>query len=217
MRASDLLARRRGFAAMALALAIAVFPPAALAQSDLEARLRQALQQARAQITALEQQNTLLQAQLVELEEEKEAEVRAVQEEATEQIANVEARFEAARAQFQERIGEEGEFRNKLLDNIEKWKEAYAEVAEVAREKEQERLALTEQLATAEQQNEICIAKNQELFTVGNEILDRLANIRVGEAIALREPFIGLRRVQLQNIVQDYEDELLDNKVRRPQ
>jgi len=182
----------------------------------MEARLREAVQQARAQVASLEQQNAALRADISRLEAEKIAAVRTAEEEAAQQVADVGGRFEAARTQFDERIAEEGEFRNRLLDNIEQWKTAHAEVSALAKKKEEERLALTEQLAAATQREESCEAKNQQLFSVGNAILDQLAGIGVGDILAIREPFIGARRVELQNIVQDHRDTLLDNRVTNP-
>jgi chromosome segregation ATPase len=57
---------------------------------------------------------------------------------------------------------------------------------------------------------------NRELFRIGNEVLDRYAAFGLGEAIAAREPFTKLTRVKLQTLVQDYRDNLEDNRAKLP-
>lgn len=53
-----------------------------------------------------------------------------------------------------------------------------------------------------------CEAKNVQLIGLGNEVLDRYKKVGLGTAMAAKEPFTGLRRVQLQNLAQGYEDRL---------
>lgn len=50
--------------------------------------------------------------------------------------------------------------------------------------------------------------KNLALYKVGTEILERYQKFSLGDAISAREPFIGITRVKLQNLVQDYQDKL---------
>jgi hypothetical protein len=54
--------------------------------------------------------------------------------------------------------------------------------------------------------------KNVQLFTLGNEILSRYENFSLGNAISAKEPFVGVTRVKLENLVQDYSDKLLDER-----
>ena len=57
-------------------------------------------------------------------------------------------------------------------------------------------------------------ARNAGMYQVGKDILDWLSRVGVGGAIAAREPFLGLKRVELENIAQDYQDKLLEQKVK---
>jgi hypothetical protein len=52
------------------------------------------------------------------------------------------------------------------------------------------------------------------MFKVGSEILTRFEKFGLGTAITAREPFIGLTRVKLQNLMQDYADKLADQKIK---
>ena len=70
-----------------------------------------------------------------------------------------------------------------------------------------ENLAFERRLADRE-------AKNLRLFVLGNEILTRYEEFSLGNAIRAKEPFVGLTRTKLENLVQDYQDKLLDQRVR---
>lgn len=57
-------------------------------------------------------------------------------------------------------------------------------------------------------------AKNLALFLVANEILSRYEEFSLGNAIRAKEPFVGLTRTKLENLVQAYQDKILDQRVR---
>jgi chromosome segregation ATPase len=59
-------------------------------------------------------------------------------------------------------------------------------------------------------------ARNAALELLGNEILDRYAKFSLGEQFLAREPFIGRTRVELENLVQDYQDKLLNQRAPAP-
>jgi hypothetical protein len=52
-----------------------------------------------------------------------------------------------------------------------------------------------------------------ELYKLGNEILTRYEKFGLGEALQAKEPFVGVSRVKLQALVQDYKDKLLDQAI----
>jgi chromosome segregation ATPase len=53
-----------------------------------------------------------------------------------------------------------------------------------------------------------CIANNQALNEVGQELLQRYAGKGVGEVLAQNEPFLQFKRVALENLMQGYQDRL---------
>jgi chromosome segregation ATPase len=57
-------------------------------------------------------------------------------------------------------------------------------------------------------------SKNLALFLVGNEILTRYQEFGLGTALSAKEPFVGSTRVRLENLVQDYQDKLSDQRAR---
>ncbi len=56
--------------------------------------------------------------------------------------------------------------------------------------------------------------KNDALFAIGNEILSRYENFGLGNALANKEPFVGVTRVKFQNLIQSYQDKLIEQKIR---
>ncbi|MES2920319.1 MAG: phage major capsid protein [Verrucomicrobiota bacterium] len=99
---------------------------------------------------------------------------------------------------------------------LEHWKEGYQKAAEVARTKEEERAKLASQLSSAKLTIADRERKNIALFNVSNEILDRYQGYALGKALAAREPFIGTTRVKVENLVQGYQDKILDNRIQAP-
>ncbi len=56
--------------------------------------------------------------------------------------------------------------------------------------------------------------KNLELFRLGNEILKRYEQFTLGQVMLAKEPFIGLSRTKLENLVQDYQDKIADQRAK---
>ncbi len=91
---------------------------------------------------------------------------------------------------------------------------AYETASTAAGNAAAENAALQARLATANSGLASCRMKNTELFNLGNQILDAYSHKDdVFGAIADREPFTGLKRVQLENIVQNDQDKLYDNQL----
>ncbi len=51
-----------------------------------------------------------------------------------------------------------------------------------------------------------------KLYTTAIEILTRYEKFGLGDALAAKEPFIGVTRVKLETLVQGYEDKLSNSK-----
>ena len=92
---------------------------------------------------------------------------------------------------------------------LEQWKAAAEKVNQTARNIEAERAKATTAAAGLENRAADLQSKNEELFRIANEILTRYEKFSIGEQFLAREPFIGQTRVQLENLVQDYDDKIL--------
>jgi hypothetical protein len=222
----------------AIALAVLVLAATSgrghAAESDTETRLREALRASITQVRSLEDERAALLARQAEADKRLDAlrqEVEALNRQLAERpqgartperparddrIVALNAQYEQAVAEFNRRLVAQNDAIAKQGETLEKWKAAYNEAAGLARSREAERAKLAEQVTGLDQRAGACVAKNLELFNVASDILGRYAAMDLGDVLAAREPFIGLKRVELQNLVQDYQDKLLDQKVSTP-
>ena len=192
----------RTLSAALLLLAIAGSDARADADTD---RLREALRSATAQTRSLEDQRTALQAKVAEFDREKAAMVAQITA-AKAQVKEIEKTNREAVAEFNERL----EDRNVTL---EKWKSAYEEAATVARAKDAERAKFEGQAASFKASTKSCMAKNTLLTKVGRELLHKYEGVSFGDMVVISDPLVGARRVEVQNLLQDYDDKLLEQKV----
>lgn len=207
----------RNISLASILLLLAVAAPA-LAQSELEARLRDALRQATAQARTLEDENARLKAQQSQLESQlallqQQLEAAGRQTGDGDRSAELERAYRAAVEEFNQRLQQERDQVTRTLEAMEKWKAAYNEALSVARSREAERERLAGRLQAAAEREAVCREKNEALFTLGNEILDRWQSTGWADMLAAKEPFLGLKRVELENLAQDDADRLLDNRL----
>ncbi|HWU57007.1 MAG TPA: hypothetical protein VN175_15965, partial [Rhizomicrobium sp.] len=71
-------------------------------------------------------------------------------------------------------------------------------------------------LTALRQQNRLTEEKNAKLYQLGRELLDRYENKSVLDVVGTAEPVTKLKRVEYENVVQDYEDKLRDSRVSHP-
>ena len=124
---------------------------------------------------------------------------------------------QASAAEDRAKMTEKIEARDKVIgqykEALEKWKSGYQKAAEIARTKEQDRSALAGELLVSKRTIADRERKNISLFNTSLEILDRYEGYSLGKALSAREPFIGLTRVKVENLVQGYKDTILDNRI----
>lgn len=102
----------------------------------------------------------------------------------------------------------------RLSGSLEKWKKAYQQAATTARNTESARSRLNAANIELERKVTDRETKNLELYKTGSEILQRYADFGLGRAIAAREPFTGIAKAKLGELIQDYADKLEDNKLK---
>ena len=188
---------------VALLLAAAMCCGEARADTETD-RLREALRSATAQTRQLEDQRTASQAKLADVEREKSA-LKAQVDAVRAEIKQLEKQQREAVEQFNQRLTERDE-------TMEKWKSAYEEAATVARTKDAERAKFEGEATAYKASTKSCLAKNVLLTKVGRELLQRYEQVNFGDMLVAREPLIGEQRARLQNLLQDYNDKLLDQK-----
>jgi chromosome segregation ATPase len=188
---------------------LAIFLAAALccgeARADTETdRLRDALRNATAQTRALEDARAASQAKLADAEKEK-AVLKAQIDAGKAAIKKLEKEQREAVEEFNQRLTERDE-------TLEKWKGAYEEAATVARTKDAERAKFEAEATAYKASTKSCLDKNVALMKVGRELLHRYDDVNFGDMLVAREPLLAEQRTRIQNLLQDYNDKLLDQK-----
>lgn len=189
--------------AILLALPIALASIDARAETEAD-RLREALRGAIAQSRSLEDQRTVLQAKLTDAERQQAA-LKAQIEAAKAEVKQVAKQHREAVDEFNQRLAERDE-------TLEKWKAAYEDAANVARAKDAERAKFEGQASAFKASVKACQAKNVQLAKVGRELLERYEAANFADMALASEPLVGVRRVEIQTLLQDYADKILDQK-----
>jgi hypothetical protein len=165
------------------------------------------------QLRASETEKATLQAAQTEALAKEKALTEQV-EALTKQSAADKDASDKAIADLKAKVADQEQEITQLKDTLEKWKEGYAKAAEIANAKEAERAKLAGQVILLDRKVADRESKNAELFRIGNEILRRYERFGLGDALTSREPFVGITRVKLENQVQDYQDKLLNQKIK---
>jgi chromosome segregation ATPase len=188
----------------------------ARADEASEAKLKEQLKNALNQVRTLTtEKNTLMIAQgelttkNATLEKSVKDQAKALDEK-NKEMADYKEKAEAKQMEQQARIGSLEAEVKRFQAALDKWQAANLKVTDIAKKKETERAKLSAKSADLERAVTDLRGKNTELFKLANEILTRYEQFGLGKALAAREPFTGNAKVKLQNIVQDYNDKLLD-------
>jgi chromosome segregation ATPase len=123
------------------------------------------------------------------------------------------AKAEQDLAKLNNQIAERDQSIIKYNEALNKWKDGYQKAAAIARTKEDERATLASEVVSLKHTVADRERKNIALFNTSNEILDRFQNYALGKALSAREPFISTTRVKVENLVQGYQDKIVENRI----
>ena len=170
------------------------------AAQDSQAALQAALDQAQHQRDALQQQLAALTAQLAQASAPPQA-PPAPQADAA-QMGRLKTMLDEAQAQTAS-----------LQAGLAHWQSAYQEAATIARTKDAEGRRAAGAAQAAQQTAAACGAKNDRLAAVARDILNlyRTQDFR-SLLLGSYEPVLGLAEVRLENVIQDNEDRILEQK-----
>ncbi|MBE1162414.1 hypothetical protein [Dyella acidiphila] len=173
----------------------------------LEEQLRSQLADTRSQLQDLQGQQAQWQAQKAQLEQERDAARKELDTAKAELAKTHTGNPQDAAALTSERAA-----REQAQGQVQQLQKQVA--AADARQHEQEGHdgELASQLSTAQAQVGTCTARNQQLYRVGNEILDAYSHMSFGTVLASREPFAASERVKLENAAQAYGDKLYEQR-----
>ena len=99
-----------------------------------------------------------------------------------------------------------------LSDSDNKYKTALYDI----KVKELQRTSLTASLMQKSKLIDGCVAKNAKLYYYGLELVKLYENPSRYKKLVLTEPFSQLKRVELENILQEYNDKIDEQKIETP-
>jgi len=197
-----------GLLALAGAAPLSAAEPAAA-----DARLRESLRSALLQVRNLEAERAALQSTQSAADQQIKlltAQVDTLTRHGVEDRAASDQAIAALKARLDGQAAELAQTREELGQT----KLALTQAVEAGRASEARRGRLEADLLVLQRLLEDREAKNLALFKVGSEILTRYEKFSLGEALRAREPFVGLTRVKLETLVQDYQDKLSDQRIK---
>jgi chromosome segregation ATPase len=172
------------------------------ASNDTETKLREALRNTMLQLRSAQNERATLQAAQAESEQK----VKTL----TAQVDSLTKRATAAEKTSADQQAQLSKFK----EAIQNWETAYKQAIEVGNRKEEARAKLAREAISLQRQVVDQQSRNAAMFRTANEILTRYERFGLGEALAAKEPFVGITRVKLENLVQDYQDKLLDARIK---
>jgi chromosome segregation ATPase len=190
--------------------ALAALPPAARADAATETRLRDALRAATSQARALEEERATWQAKEAKLQAELEALRKdlAATRGRPRGCGEAERRLEEARQKLAQQAEESG----KVSASLAQCQSTGQDARKAAQVSEDERARLSAEATALRDRVAAAEVRNAQLYRTGKDILDWLSRLGVGAAVAAREPFLEVKRVELENTAQDFEDKLLEHR-----
>ncbi len=199
--------------AIAVAGAAACPWQAAVAQAprsagNANAQMAQQLQQLASERTALQAENGRLKAELDALRKEGDAAKSKQVAGASRRVGELEAAVSRAAAVRESVDKENQQLKAQMQELVGKFRETAQSLAAM------ETAAATskDQLATRDQQLRSCRDRNAALFQLNDDVLKRLEGRSVSSSLARIEPFTRLKRIELENMVDEQRSKAEDQQ-----
>lgn len=181
--------------------------------SPAEQKLRDSLRNTMLQMRTIQGERDAMQAEKEAAEAEK-ADLAAKLEKLTKDYEAQKVAAEKSSAEAQARITQHETDNAYLASNLEKQRATNRDITAAAQKVEAARAKLNSENIVLQRKVEDQQRKNLEMHRIGLEILDRYENFGLATALTAREPFIGTTKVKMQNLVQDYQDKLSEQRVK---
>ncbi|MEO8206343.1 MAG: phage major capsid protein [Chthoniobacterales bacterium] len=196
-----------------LVLAIAAGAVHAAEEQDIEAKLREGLKNTMLQLRDAQNKMAVLQTTQVENEQKIKSLTTQIDTLNKQAMADKNT-YTNMTAELNAKIEQQGLTLQGYEAAIQKWKKSYGEVTLLAQKKESERAILAARVIKLDRQVADQQIKNIQMHKLGIEVLDRYEKFGLGDAVLAREPFTGITRVKFQNLIQDYQDKLADQRIK---
>lgn len=190
-----------------IAPAPVVFAQAARSGGNANAQVMLQMQQLAAERTALQTENARLKAELETLRKEGDK-VKAGQTGASRRVQELTAAAERTAAARDASEKEAQQLKERTQELVDKFRET----VQVLRETETSFAAARNSLATRDQELQSCRSRNAALYKLNGEVLQRLEGRGAFSSLARAEPFTRLKRIELENLVDDMQSQADDQK-----
>lgn len=210
-----MLRANRLVAALMLASTLAV--PNVWAQEKPGAREREGLRRAQLQVQQARQEKIALEAKMAGVEQEKAA-VTQEKDKLSSQVRGAQAKAKEEAAKSQQLLVERDALAAEKQGLLSQKAELEKRLAELTvKQVETERLLNTTQgqkkladstLETRDRQLASCEAKNVKLYQHGRDLINQCQDHNASGKLLRMEPFTGIKRVELENLLEEYRDKL---------
>jgi chromosome segregation ATPase len=175
------------------------------------AQLLQQLQQLASDRTAMEAENARLKKELETAKKERDTlkDGQQVVERRAKDAATALAQSSAQRQTTEQELTQ---LKAKTQELIAKFRETVQSL----RDLETQNTANKQSVATREHELQTCIDRNLALYQLNTEVLTRLEKQGVFTRIAEAEPFTRIKRIQLENLIDDYKARAQDQRASPP-
>lgn len=201
------------FSLIVILIVISLRPASAQEPSEAEIKLREnlrntmiQLRDAQGKIAALEGTQLQNEQKIKSLESELERTKRKASDDGQTAAARIEA--------LETQVTQQDERNAKQVEALGKWKKSFDQLRAAAQETESKRVELAGKVVVLQRKVDEQKQTNWNLYKTAKEVLDRYEKFGLGDALLAREPFVGTTRVKFQNLIQDYGDQLTDNRIR---
>jgi len=193
-------AGRATFVVAAIASAFAIAGNAQTERTgNADARVMQQLQQVTGEKTALQAENAKLKQELEQVRKELGAasSAKTAAESKAKMLQTSASRGEQSSKQADEQLERT---RGQLQEVVTRFRET----AQTLRDVETDRATVKNQLASQQRDFKTCVDRSAGLYNLNTEILDRMEHRGFWSGLAEREPFTRLKRVELENLIDNY-------------
>ncbi len=175
------------------------------------AQALQQLQQLASERTALQAENSRIKADLEQARKERDS-LKAAQDAQARRSRGAEAELLRSQGEVARLEGDVAREKQRFEELVARFRET----ADAMREVETDRAARTQQLLQREQELQVCVDRNRTLYSLGTEVIGKLEDQGFWSALARREPFTRLKRIELENLADGYRGTASDNRLPEP-
>ncbi len=187
--------------------------PAPAGPSATEVKLRESLKSARTQLQTLEAEKAALEADKVRAEATIKQQAANLDRQTKDAAEAKEEALKKAEAQAAQ-IAAQGQDIAALKEALEKWKAEFGKLRDFAEKTEGQRSKLADEKIVLQRRVDEQQRKNADMYAAAKDILSRYEKFGLGTALTAREPFTGLMKTKLENMVQDLGDKITDAKIK---